>query len=91
MTLARLKNKHSLTITTRSPKVAYKEAIRRSASQHGRFKRQTGGHGMFGDVHLDIKPLPRGGGFEFASKVVGGNVPRQYIPGCARSTAPGGG
>ena len=77
--LARLKNKHNLTITTRSPKVAYKEAIRKSASQHGRFKRQTGGHGMFGDVHLDIKPLPRGSGFEFASKVVGGNVPKQYI------------
>ena len=80
VTLARLKNKYNLSITTRSPKVAYKEAIRKSASQHGRFKRQTGGHGMFGDVHLDIKPLPRGGGFEFASKVVGGNVPRQYIP-----------
>jgi elongation factor G len=78
--LARLKNKYNLAITTRSPRVAYKEAIRKSASQHGRFKRQTGGHGMFGDVHLDIKPLPRGGGFEFASKVVGGNVPRQYIP-----------
>ena len=77
--LARLKNKYNLVITTRSPKVAYKEAIRKSASQHGRFKRQTGGHGMFGDVHLDIKPLARGGGFEFVSKVVGGNVPKQYI------------
>ena len=78
--MARLKNKHNLSITTQAPRVAYKEAIRKSVSQHGRFKRQTGGHGMFGDVHLDIKPLPRGGGFEFASKVVGGNVPRQYIP-----------
>jgi elongation factor G len=78
--MARLKNKHNLAITTRQPRVAYKEAIRKSVSQHGRFKRQTGGHGMFGDVHLDIKPLPRGGGFEFNSKVVGGNVPKQYIP-----------
>ena len=77
--LARLNNKHGLTVTTRRPRVAYKEAIRKSVSQHGRFKRQTGGHGMFGDVHLDIKPLPRGGGFQFESKVVGGNVPRQYI------------
>ena len=56
------------------------EAIRKAVSQHGRFKRQTGGHGMFGDVHLDIKPLPRGSGFQFESKVVGGSVPRQYIP-----------
>jgi elongation factor G len=78
--LARLNNKHGLTVTTQRPRVAYKEAIRKSVSQHGRFKRQTGGHGMFGDVHLDIKPLPRGGGFQFESKVVGGNVPRQYIP-----------
>lgn len=78
--LARLRNKHGLTVTTRQPRVAYKEAIRKGVSQHGRFKRQTGGHGMFGDVHLDIKPLPRGSGFEFHSKVVGGNVPRQYIP-----------
>jgi elongation factor G len=78
--MARLKNKHNLAITTRQPRVAYKEAIRKSVSQHGRFKRQTGGHGMFGDVHLDIKPLPRGGGFTFDSKVVGGNVPKQYIP-----------
>jgi elongation factor G len=77
--LARLKNKHGLTVTTERPRVAYKEAIRKSVSQHGRFKRQTGGHGMFGDVHLDVKPLPRGSGFQFESKVVGGNVPRQYI------------
>ena len=80
VSLARLKNKHGLTVTTQKPRVAYKEAIRKSVSQHGRFKRQTGGHGMFGDVHLDIKPLPRGSGFVFESKVVGGNVPRQYIP-----------
>ena len=80
VSLARLNNKHGLTVTTQRPRVAYKEAIRKSVSQHGRFKRQTGGHGMFGDVHLDIKPLPRGGGFQFESKVVGGNVPRQYIP-----------
>lgn len=80
VSLARLKNKYGLTVTTKQPRVAYKEAIRKAVSQHGRFKRQTGGHGMFGDVHLDIKPLPRGGGFVFESKVVGGNVPRQYIP-----------
>ena len=76
----RLRNKYNLSINTATPKVAYKEAIRKSTSQHGRFKRQTGGHGMFGDVHLDIKPLPRGSGFEFVQKIVGGSVPRQYIP-----------
>jgi len=75
----RLRNKYNLSINTATPKVAYKEAIRKSTSQHGRFKRQTGGHGMFGDVHLDIKPLPRGSGFEFVQKIVGGSVPRQYI------------
>ncbi|MCH7932248.1 MAG: elongation factor G [Proteobacteria bacterium] len=78
--LARLRNKYNIGLTTRQPRVAYKEAIRKSVSQHGRFKRQTGGHGMYGDVHLDIKPLPRGSGFEFQQKIVGGVVPRQYIP-----------
>jgi elongation factor G len=78
--VARLRNKYNLELKTKSPKVAYKEAIRKGISQHGRFKRQTGGHGMFGDVHLDIKPLPRGTGSEFHQRVVGGNVPRQYIP-----------
>ena len=78
--LDRLRNKYGLSINTATPKVAYKEAIRKSTSQHGRFKRQTGGHGMFGDVHLDIKPLPRGTGFAFEQKIVGGSVPRQYIP-----------
>ncbi len=78
--VARLRNKYNLELKTQSPKVAYKEAIRKGISQHGRFKRQTGGHGMFGDVHLDIKPLPRGTGSEFHQRVVGGNVPRQYIP-----------
>jgi elongation factor G len=78
--IARLRNKYHLALKTEPPRVAYKEAIRKSISQHGRFKRQTGGHGMFGDVHLDIKPLPRGSGFQFEQKVVGGSVPRQYIP-----------
>ncbi len=76
----RLKNKYGLEVASRKPKVPYKEAIRKSTVQHGRFKRQTGGHGQFGDVHIEIKPLPRGGGFEFIDKVVGGVVPRQYIP-----------
>lgn len=76
----RLKNRFKLPVASERPKVPYKEAIRKPVTQHGRFKRQTGGHGMFGDVHIEIKPLPRGTGFEFAERVVGGSVPRNFIP-----------
>lgn len=78
--LERLRNRYNLTLKTAAPKVPYKEAIRKPTSQHGRFKRQTGGHGQFGDVHLDVKPLPRGSGFTFEKAIVGGAVPKQYIP-----------
>ncbi len=78
--IARLRNKYNLEVKAERPKVPYKEAIRKPTSQQGRFKRQTGGHGMFGDVRLDIKPMPRGAGFEFKSRISGGVVPRQYIP-----------
>jgi elongation factor G len=78
--MSRLKNKYGLAVDGSRPRVAYKEAIRRAVSQHGRHKRQSGGHGQFGDVYIDIKPLPRGGGFTFESKIVGGSVPRQYVP-----------
>jgi len=76
----RLKSKNGLAIATSRPKVPYKETIRKSVQQHGRFKRQSGGHGQFGDVHLEIAPLPRGSGFQFGERVVGGAVPRQFIP-----------
>ena len=78
--LDRLSGKYGLAMETERPKVAYKEAIRKPVAQHARFKKQTGGHGQFGDVHIEVKPLPRGSGFEFQQKVVGGAVPRQYIP-----------
>ena len=78
--LDRLSGKYGLAMETDRPKVAYKEAIRKPVAQHARFKKQTGGHGQFGDVHIEVKPLPRGSGFEFQQKVVGGAVPRQYIP-----------
>ncbi|MDP6817898.1 MAG: elongation factor G [Alphaproteobacteria bacterium] len=78
--LDRLKEKYGVGLATEIPKVAYKEAIRKPVSQHSRFKKQSGGHGQFGDVHIDIKPLPRGAGFEFENTVVGGSVPKQYIP-----------
>ena len=76
----RLKNKFGIEVATELPRVPYKEAIRKAISQHGRYKRQTGGHGQFGDVHLEIKPLPRGSGITYIDKIVGGVVPRQYVP-----------
>ena len=80
--LERLARKYNLPMGTHMPQVPYKETIRRSASAvHGKYKHQSGGHGQFGDVYLDIQPLPRGEGFNFDQKIVGGVVPRQYIPG----------
>ncbi|GAB4394745.1 MAG: elongation factor G [Kiloniellaceae bacterium] len=75
----RLKNRYNVEVDAARPQTAYKETIRRGTKQHSRFKRQTGGHGQFGDVQVEINPLPRGKGFEFVDKVVGGSVPRQYI------------
>jgi elongation factor G len=79
--LDRLARKYNLPMTTHLPQVPYKETIKTSTKSHGRYKHQTGGHGAFGDVHLDIKPLPRGEGFHFHESIVGGVVPKQYIPG----------
>ncbi|WP_017314455.1 elongation factor G [Mastigocladopsis repens] len=80
--LDRLRRKYNLPMTTHLPQVPYKETIRKPASSiHGRYKHQSGGHGQFGDVYLDIKPLARGEGFNFKDTIVGGVVPKQYIPG----------
>ena len=79
--LDRLRRKYNLPMSTHLPRVPYKETICKPASSHGRYKHQSGGHGQFGDVYLDIKPLPRGEGFNFSQTVVGGVVPKQYIPG----------
>ncbi len=79
--LARLERKYNLPMSTGLPQIPYKETIRRSTNAHGRYKHQSGGHGAFGDVYLDIKPLGRGEGFQFHQTIVGGVVPRQYIPG----------
>lgn len=78
--LERLATVYNLQVAVSSPKIPYKETIRRSVSQHSRLKRQTGGHGQFADVKLEIEPRPRGSGFLFTDKIVGGAVPRQYIP-----------
>ena len=75
----RLRLKYGLAVKSHRPTINYKETIRRGIKQHGRHKKQSGGHGQFGDVHVEIKPMPRGSGFEFIDNVVGGAVPRQYI------------
>ncbi|RAM50782.1 MAG: elongation factor G [Hapalosiphonaceae cyanobacterium JJU2] len=80
--LDRLRRKYNLPMTTHLPQIPYKETIRKPASSvHGRYKHQSGGHGQFGDVYLDIQPLSRGEGFNFKETIVGGVVPKQYIPG----------
>lgn len=76
----KLQSKYGLKLNTHQPKVPYKETIKKTARQHGRHKRQSGGHGQFGDVHIDIKPLPRGTGFVFEDQIKGGVVPRNFIP-----------
>jgi elongation factor G len=78
--IERLKRKFGAAIGTHTPRVPYRESIRGSTKAHGRYKKQTGGHGMFGDVWIEIEPNP-GGGVEFAEKVVGGSVPRNFFPG----------
>ncbi len=75
-----LKEKFGVQVTTRTPRVPYRESIRRKTSAQGRYKKQTGGHGMFGDTWVEVEPLAPGSGVEFATRVVGGSVPRNFWP-----------
>jgi len=77
--LERLRDRFGVNVKSQTPTIGYQETIRKSISQRGRHKKQSGGHGQFGDVVLEVKPMPRGSGFEFHEKVVGGAVPRNYI------------
>ena len=77
--LERLRDRFGVNVKSQPPAIGYQETIRKSVTQRGRHKKQSGGHGQFGDVVLEIKPMPRGAGFEFQVKVVGGAVPRNYI------------
>jgi len=76
----RLAERFGIAIERRRPTVGYRETIKKPIQQRGRHKKQSGGHGQFGDVVLDIKPLPRNSGFTFEDKITGGVVPRNYIP-----------
>ena len=78
--LDRLRNKYHIEVEAHRPRTPYRETIKKPAHSHGRHKKQSGGHGQFGDVKIDIKPLGRGEGFAFENRVVGGSVPKQYIP-----------
>ncbi|MGB8182465.1 MAG: elongation factor G, partial [Stellaceae bacterium] len=78
--LDRLRHKYNLAVQARRPQIPYRETIRKGTALHSRFKRQSGGQGQFADIQIEIKPLPRGGGFAFIDAVVGGAIPRNYIP-----------
>jgi elongation factor G len=76
----KLAGRYNIAVETVPPRVAYRETIQAGSQQHARYKRQTGGHGQFADIKVEIRPLPRGSGFRFVDKIVGGVVPRNFIP-----------
>ena len=80
VTLERLKRRYGVAVDSRPPTIGYKESVRKTVSQRGRHKKQSGGHGQFGDVVIELRPLGRGEGFRFEDRITGGVVPKQWIP-----------
>ncbi len=80
VTVERLKRKYGVEVELKAPKVPYRETIKGRAEAQGKHKKQSGGRGQYGDTWIKLEPLPRGGGFEFVDEIVGGAIPRQYIP-----------
>jgi elongation factor G len=78
--LEKLKRKYGVEVIMKTPKIPYRETIKTSAKAQGKYKKQSGGRGQYGDCWIEIEPLPRNGGYEFIDKIVGGVIPRQYIP-----------
>ena len=78
--VGRLRKRYKVEVNLRKPKIPYRETIKGSAEGHGRHKKQTGGHGQFGDCKIRMMPLPRGQDFEFADEIFGGSIPKNYIP-----------
>ena len=80
VTLAKLKRRYGVEVDVHPPRIAYKESIRKGITQRGRHKKQSGGHGQFGDVVIEVRHLPRGEGFRFDDRITGGAIPKQWIP-----------
>ncbi|HKY82767.1 MAG TPA: elongation factor G [Sphingobium sp.] len=78
--LERLKRRYGVNLSSRQPSVAYRETIRKTVTQRGRHKKQSGGHGQYGDVVIEVRPLERDQGFQFDEKITGGAIPKQWIP-----------
>jgi elongation factor G len=76
----RMRERFGAEVTLRPPRVPYRETVRGTAKAHGRYKKQTGGRGQFGDCHIEIEPLPQGAGFEFVDRIKGGVIPSGFIP-----------
>jgi elongation factor G len=80
VTVAKLKRRFGVEVLLKPPRIPYRETITAKADAHGRHKKQTGGHGQFGDCKIRMEPLPRGSEFEFVDEIFGGSIPRQFIP-----------